>query len=170
MNTPFINLTTPQAVLAAVPMLMRFVVINSVVAIMFAHIEHPAPTVPKVTLRFDITVTTAQAAAMPTTANLTAQDYSGALLIAICDPEFDSHAVKLLDAARDALQRRDIPVTARLSTHTLTAPDQWIDRDTGGKALSMHRIKPDLRLVYRTMDKTSEQEPDRLVVLTIQKM
>ena len=41
------------------------------------------------------------------------------------------HAPKLLDALRDSLARRDIPVTARLATHSLTAPDRWTHLDTG---------------------------------------
>jgi hypothetical protein len=130
MSKSFINLSTEQAVISAIPALMRFVPTNSILAIMFSPSDAPRNEI-RCAIRFDVTVNREQAQRFPHTCHLTAADNSGAILIAICDPEHDEHALEVLNDTRTALHDHGIQVLQMLTTHSLTTAGRWINPDTG---------------------------------------
>jgi hypothetical protein len=130
MSKSFINLSTEQALISAIPALLRFVVTNSVVAIMFSPSDGPRNDV-RCAIRFDVTVSREQAQGFALTCHLTAEDNSGAILVAICDPEHDEHALDILEDTRTALHNQGIQVLQMLTTHSLTTAGRWINPDTG---------------------------------------
>jgi hypothetical protein len=130
MSKSFINLSTEQAVISAIPALMRFVVTNSVIAIMFSPSDEPRNDL-RCAIRFNVTVSREQAQRFALTCHLTAEENSGAILVAICDPEHDEHALDILEDTRTALHDQGIPVLQMLTTHSLTAAGRWINPDTG---------------------------------------
>src|SRR5258708_3028359 len=71
-------------------------------------------------IRFDVTITTAQAANFPATCNLRHVDNHAAVLLAVCDERYNRHAVAVLDALRGALDTAGIPVLRRLMTPHVT--------------------------------------------------
>ena len=115
MNTPIITLDTPQAVLAAIPMLLRFVPSDSLVAIMVGADRRTV----RCAIRCDITISEDQAAALPDTCHLTAEHNGAAVLVAVCDPGLRDYAFAILDATRLALRAVGIPVARMLTTDSL---------------------------------------------------
>lgn len=132
MSKSFINLDTEQAVISAIPALLRFVPSNSVVAIMFSPSDAPRNDI-RCAIRFDVDVAREQARRFPSTCNLTAADNSGAILVAICDPELDGHALDVLNDTRTALHDEGIQVLQMLTTHSLSDTGRWTDPDTGAQ-------------------------------------
>ena len=132
MGKSFINLDTEQAVISAIPALLRFVPTNSVVAIMFSHSDAPRNAL-RCAIRFDVDVDRDQARRLPQTCHLTAADNAAAILVAICDPNHDAHALEILNETRAALHDADIQVLQMLATHSLTAAGRWSDPDTGAQ-------------------------------------
>jgi Domain of unknown function (DUF4192) len=130
MSKSFINLSTEQAVISAIPALLRFVPTDSIVAIMFSPSDEPRSE-PRCAIRFDVTVDREQAQRFADTCHLTAQDNSGAILVAICDPEHDEHALDILEDTRTGLHSQGIQVLQMLTTHSLTDAGRWINPDTG---------------------------------------
>lgn len=124
------HLRCPADLIAAAPGLLGFVPTNSMVV----YLLHDEPTKGigvRCAARFDITVTTGQAADFPTVCNLRPGRFAAAILLAICEQRHDSHARHLLDALRDGLQHSGIPVLRRLYARDVTEPGQWLDADTG---------------------------------------
>lgn len=132
MSKSFINLETEQAVISAIPALLGFVPTNSIVAIMFSPSDAPRDDL-RCAIRFDVDVDREQAQRFPRTCDLTAAENSGAILVAICDPEHDEHARDILNDTRAALHDEGIPVLQMLTTRSLTETGHWTDPDTGAQ-------------------------------------
>jgi hypothetical protein len=132
MSKSFINLDTEQAVISAIPALLRFVPTNSIVAIMFSPSDAPRNEI-RCAIRFDVTISREQAQRLAQTCNLTAAENSGAILVAICDPEHDEHALDVLNDTRNALHDKDIQVLQMLTTRSLTDTGRWTNPDTGAQ-------------------------------------
>ena len=130
MSKSFINLDTERAVISAIPALLRFVPTQSIVAIMFSPSDAPRNEI-RCAIRFDVDVDREQARRFPLTCHLTAADNSGAILVAICDPDHDAHALDVLNDTRGALHEQGIQVLQMLMTHSLTEAGRWTDPDTG---------------------------------------
>lgn len=130
MSKSFINLDTEQAVLSAIPALLCFVPTNSVVAIMFSPSDAPRTNI-RCAIRFDVDVTREQARRFPRACHLTAAENSAAILVTICDPELEGHALDVLGDTRTALRDAGIAVLQMLMTHSLTDTGRWTDPDTG---------------------------------------
>jgi Domain of unknown function (DUF4192) len=130
MSKSFINLDTEQAIISAIPALLRFVPTNSILAIMFGPSGAPRDEI-QCAIRFDLDHEQAQR--FPRTCNLHSRDNAGAILVAICDPEHDEHVLDVLNAARAALHHRSIQVLQMLTTHSLTEAGHWTDPDTGAQ-------------------------------------
>lgn len=130
MSKSFINLDTEQAVISAIPALLRFVPTNSIVAIMFGPSGAPREEI-LCAIRFDLN--REQAQRFPRTCNLHSRNNAAAILVAICDPEHDGHVLDILNAARAALHHRSIQVLQMLTTHSLTEASRWTDPDTGAQ-------------------------------------
>jgi Domain of unknown function (DUF4192) len=130
MSKSFINLDTEQAILSAIPALLRFVPTNSVVAIMFSPSDAPRTEL-RCIIRFDVDVDREQAHRFTETCHLTAAENSGALLVAICDPDHDAHALEVLNETRAGLHEAGIQVLQMLMTHDLADTGHWSDPDTG---------------------------------------
>lgn len=128
MSKSFINLDTEQAVISAIPALLRFVPTNSIVAIMFGPSGAPRTEVHS-TIRFDLDVD--QARRLPVTCNLHSRNTAAAILVAIGGHDHDEHVLQVLNAARAALHRQSIQVLQMLTTHSLTEAGHWADPDTG---------------------------------------
>ena len=128
MSKSFINLDTEQAVISAIPALLRFVPINSIVAIMFGPSGAPRTEVHS-TIRFDLDVD--QARRLPITCNLHSRNTATAILVAIGGHDHDEHVLQVLNAARAALHRQSIQVLQMLTTRSLTEAGHWADPDTG---------------------------------------
>ncbi|WP_262491174.1 DUF4192 domain-containing protein, partial [Mycobacterium simiae] len=112
------------------PGLLGFAPTDSIVAIMLRDDPTHGLHV-RCAIRFDVTVTTEEAAHFPATCSLRAADNAAAVLIAVCDQRHDGHARDLLNALRDALHTAGIRVLRRLYARDATEPGQWLDADTG---------------------------------------
>jgi hypothetical protein len=132
MGKSFVNLDTEQAVISAIPALMRFVPSNSIIAIMFSHSDAPRNAI-RCAIRFDVDIDRDQAQRLPQTCHLTAEDNAASILVAVCDPEHDAHALDILNDTRAALHDADIQVLQMLMTHSLTEAGRWADPDTGAQ-------------------------------------
>ncbi|SBS77480.1 conserved hypothetical protein [uncultured Mycobacterium sp.] len=128
MTKSFINPDTAQAVISAIPALLRFVPTNSIVAVMFGLAGTPREEI-RFAIRFDLD--RQQAQDFPHICSLHSRDTAAAILVAICDPEHEEQALDALNAARAALHHRSIQVLQMLTTHSLTEPGRWYDPDTG---------------------------------------
>ncbi|WAJ47983.1 DUF4192 family protein (plasmid) [Mycobacterium sp. Aquia_216] len=124
------DLRTPADIIAAAAGFLGFAPTNSIVAYMLRADTGQNLTV-RCAIRFDVTITTAQAANLPATCNLRPTDNHGAILLAVCDEQRYPHALAVLDALRDALTDAGIPVRHRIMTRDVTAEGQWYDPDTG---------------------------------------
>src|SRR5271166_1138232 len=123
-------LHTPADVVAAAAALLGFAPTNSVVAYMLRRdITHGLLV--RCAIRFDVMISTDQAANLPVTCNLRAADNDAVILLAVCDEQHDRHAHAVLDALRDALNTAGIHVLRRVMTRDVTAEGQWLDPDTG---------------------------------------
>jgi len=123
-------LSTPADIVAAAPGVLGFAPTNSVVAYMLRrHITHGLLV--RCAIRFDVTVSTEQAANLPATCNLHTRDNDAAILLVVCDARHDEHAAILLDALRDALHTAGIHVLRRVMTRDVTAEGRWLDPDSG---------------------------------------
>lgn len=124
------TMRTPADIVAAAAALLGFAPTNSIVAYMLRR-DSSGGLLIRCAIRFDITVSTAQAANFPATCNLRSADNHGAVLLAVCDDIHNRHALAVLDSLRDALTAAEIPVIHRIMTHDVTAEGQWFDPDTG---------------------------------------
>jgi hypothetical protein len=132
MNTPELHFFTPTELLAALPHLLGFVPIDDMVALMVGPAagdeDHAAM---RAAIRCPITVDDELAQHFPVRCGLDAARFPGAMLIAVCDARHDERALVVLRTVRDTLHRRGIIVHRMLMTHSVTAPDNWFDPDTG---------------------------------------
>ena len=127
---PNVALTTPADIAAAAPAWLGFVPTNSIVAYMlYRDITHGF--IVRSAIRFDVTITTSQAANFPATCNLHVDRHDATILLAVCDSHQDPHAHAILNTLRDALQQAGIPVLRRIMTHDLTVAGYWFDPDSG---------------------------------------
>jgi hypothetical protein len=157
MSKSFINLDTEQAVISAIPALLRFLPINSIVAIMFGPSGAPRGEI-RCAIRFDLDRD--QAHRFPQTCNLHSRNNANAILVAVCDPDQDEHALDVLNAARTALHHHSIQVLQMLTTHSLTEAGRWSDPDTGahGPTVPYTDAAITAEVVYQgaTIDKSRE--------------
>jgi hypothetical protein len=130
MNTPELHFATPTELLAALPHLLGFVPTDDMVALMLgpAADDHIAMTA---AIRCSITADDQVAQQFPAECRLDAERFPGAILVAVCATRNDDHALAMLRTARAALHVHGILVHRILMTHSVTAPDQWFDPDTG---------------------------------------
>lgn len=109
------DLRGPADIVAAAAGFLGFAPTNSIVAYMLR-----ADTGQRLTvccaIRFDVTITIAQAANFPATCNLRPTDNHGVILLAVCGEQRYPHALAVLDALRDALTDAEIPVLQRIMT------------------------------------------------------
>ncbi|KQH80011.1 hypothetical protein AO501_12525 [Mycobacterium gordonae] len=124
------DLRTPADLLAACPALLKYVPTNSIV-IYLGQLPPEGGIRVRDVLRFDITVTTDQAANFLTVYAPRPDRYDTAIVLAICEQRHDTHARYLLDTVRDTLQSNAIPVLRRLYARDVTNCGQWLDADTG---------------------------------------
>jgi hypothetical protein len=122
--------STNADLVAATAALLGYAPTNSVIAIMLQN-DTAGETSIRCAMRLDVRVTAEQAAQFPTICNLRASDNSAAILLVICDPDYDVRARIIIDTMRDTLQAVGIPVTRRLLTRDVATPGEWIDPDTG---------------------------------------
>lgn len=127
---PKIALKTAADVVAAAAAWLGFVPTNSIVAYMLER-DITQGLIVRSAIRFDVTITTSQAANFPATCNLSPDRTGAAILLAVCDPHHDPHAQVILDSLRDALHAAGIQVLRRIMTHDVTVADQWFDPDSG---------------------------------------
>lgn len=127
MNTT--SLRTPADIVAAAAGMLGFAPTNSIVAYMLRR-DTTHGLIVRLAIRFDITLTTDQAAAFPTTCNLRPDANHAAILLAIHDPHHNRHALSILDTLREALSGAGIPVMRRIITHNVDTNGQWYDPDT----------------------------------------
>jgi hypothetical protein len=125
-----ISLRTNADVVAMAAPLLGYAPTDSVLAYML-RIDDDGTTVVRFVWRLPVLATTEQAARMAQTLNLHAADNHGAILLAICDPSDDTHALALLEALRNTFHGAAIPVQRRLLTRTVSEPSYWLDVDTG---------------------------------------
>ena len=164
---PKTSLRTPADVVAAAAALLGFAPTNSVVVYML-HRDPSDELIVRCAIRFDITVTAAQAANFPATCNLRPVDNHAAILLAVCDERFDQHAHTVLDTLRDALDNVGIPVIRRIMTRDVTTEGQWLDPDSGAHGptypytdalLTTQRILAGDRISRRRRDIEAEFAP-----------
>lgn len=125
-----IKLGNAADIIAAAAPMLGFTPTNSIVVYMIGT-DPDAGRIIKLALRFDVTIPAHAVSDLPRTTNLTAGQYNSAVLLAVCDPEFDQHAEDLLNAVRDTLTDTGIPTLRRLHTRDTTTQGVWIDLDTG---------------------------------------
>ena len=127
---PTTTLRTPADIVGAAAGILGFAPADSIVAYLLRRDIRRGLLV-RCAIRFDVTITTAQAADFPATCHLHAADNDAAILLAVCDARHDRHAAAILDALRDALHTAGITVLRRIMTHDLTAEGRWYDPDSG---------------------------------------
>ena len=131
MPTPELSFATPAELLAALPHLLGFVPANDLVVLMLGPADHPLHIPMRAAIRCPVTIDDEKAQRFPSTCSLTAAQYPGACLIAVCEAQHDEHAVAMLRTMRSALGERGIVVHRMLTTHSVTEAGHWIDPDTG---------------------------------------
>ena len=122
-------------IIALAAPLIGFAPTDSIVVYMLRN--HPQDgAIVRCVLRFDVNITTAQASNLARTCNLKPRDNDAAILLAICDPSSNAHAVAVLAAVRDSLELAGIPVRRRLLTRSVTERGHWRDVDTDDRGLT----------------------------------
>ena len=128
---PTTALRTPADIVGAAAALLGFAPTNSIVAYMLHRDPNDDGLLVRCAIRFDVTITTAQAANLPATCNLRPVDNHAAVLLAVCDERHNTHALAVLDTLAGALSAAGIPIVRRIMTHHVTAEGQWYDPDSG---------------------------------------
>ena len=131
MNTPELLFATPTELIAALPHLLGFVPTGDMIALMLGAADNPAHVAMRAAIRCPITVDHEVAEQFPQTCRLDADQYPGAILVAVCDAAHTEHARSILHTVRCALHREGIVVHRILHTPSVTEPGRWIDLDTG---------------------------------------
>ena len=131
MSTPELSFATPAELIAALPHLLGFIPTNDIVALMLGPAHHQAEVPLRAAIRCPASIDPEQAQRFPSRCHLTATQFPSALLIAVYDPQDESHALRTLHTIRTALYRIGITVRRVLTTHNVTEPGRWTDPDTG---------------------------------------
>lgn len=131
MSTPELSFATPTELISALPHLLGFIPTNDIIALMLGPSTDPAESPLRAVIRCPVTIDTDHAQRFPTVCHLIAEQFPAALLVAVCDPRHDTEALNSMQTIRTALHDSGIIVRRTLTTHTVTAPDRWIDLDTG---------------------------------------
>jgi len=103
MNTPELLFATPTELIAALPHLLGFVPTGDMIALMLGAADNPAHVAMRAAIRCPITVDHEAAEQLPQTCRLDADQYPGAILVAVCDAAHTEHA---RSDGRDAIERR----------------------------------------------------------------
>lgn len=130
MTTSQMRFDNPTDLLAALPHLLGFVPRNDFVAILLGPEDDNRGLTVRAAIRCPITLTESEAETLPVSCNLTADRFTAAILIAICEPRFDEHAHHTLDTLREALVHSGIAVTARFILDSVTRHGMWFNLDT----------------------------------------
>jgi hypothetical protein len=131
MNTPELSFTTPTELLAALPHLLGFVPTDDMVALMLGPAENHTHIAVRAAIRCPLTMDPQVAERFPQTCRLDAEQFPGAILVAVCDTNREEHAYGTLRTVRAALHRHGIVVHRILCTHSVTDAGNWVDPDTG---------------------------------------
>lgn len=131
MSIPELSFATPAELIAALPHVLGFIPTNDVIALMLGTAEHPAEVPLRAAVRCPVTIDMEQAQRFPSACHLTAAQFPTAILVAVCEPDDESHALQILQTMRTAFRRSGITVRRILTTHSVTDPDYWTDPDTG---------------------------------------
>ena len=131
MSTPELSFATPAELIAALPHLLGFIPTNDIVALMLGPAHHQAEVPLRAAIRCPASIDLEQAQRFPSSCHLTATQFPTALLIAVYEPQYESHALRTLHTIRTALHRIGITVRRVLTTHNVTEPGRWTDPDTG---------------------------------------
>ena len=110
MNTPELLFATPTELIAALPHLLGFVPTGDMIALMLGAADNPAHVAMRAAIRCPITVDHEVADQFPQTCRLDADQYPGAILVAVCDATYTEHARNILHTVRSALHREGIVV------------------------------------------------------------
>jgi hypothetical protein len=131
MNTPELSFTTPTELLAARPHLLGFVPTDDMVALMLGPAENQTHIEMRAAVRCPLAIDHQVAERFPQTCRLDADQFPGAILVAVCDTNDEEHAYGVLRTVRAALHRHGIVVHRILYTDSVTDPGHWVDPDTG---------------------------------------
>jgi hypothetical protein len=131
MSTPELSFATPTNLIAALPHLLGFIPVNDIVALMLGPTDHQTEAPLRAAIRCPATLDLIDAQRFPSACRLSAAQFPSALLVAVCEPQQDDHALRTLHTIRTALRRNAITVLRMFTTHTVTEPDRWTDPDTG---------------------------------------
>jgi hypothetical protein len=111
--------------------LLGFVPTDDMVALLLGPTENHTHSAMRAAIRCPLAIDEQVAERFPQTCGLDAEQFPGAILVAVCDTNREEHAYAILRTVRAALQRHGIVVHRILHTHIVTAPGHWVDPDTG---------------------------------------
>jgi hypothetical protein len=131
MNTPELSFTTTTELLAALPHLLGFVPTDDIVALMLGPDDDHRHIAMRAAIRCPLAIDHQVAEQFPQTCRLDAEQFPGAILVAVCDTHHEEHAYDILHIVRAALHRHGIVVHRILYTASVTHPGHWVDPDTG---------------------------------------
>jgi Domain of unknown function (DUF4192) len=131
MNTPELSFTTPAELLAALPHLLGFVPTEDMVVLLLGSAGSHTQIAMRAAIRCPLTIDDQVAEQFPQTCRIDAEQFPGAILVAVCDTDREEHAYSVLRTVRAAMHRHGIVVHRILCTHSVTDPGHWVDPDTG---------------------------------------
>ena len=131
MTTPELSFATPADLIAALPHLLGYIPDNDVIALMLAPTTDPTQIPLRAAIRMPVDIDPEHAQRFPELCHLTRGQFHSALLIAVCDQTYDNTAHATLRMMRTALETIGVHVRRTFTTHSVTAPDRWLDTDTG---------------------------------------
>jgi hypothetical protein len=131
MNTPELSFTTPTELLAALPILLGFVPTDDMVVLLLGPAENHTQIAMRAAIRCPLAIDDQVAERFPQTCRLDAEQFPGAILVAVCDTNREEHAYSVLRTVRAVLHRHGIVVHRVLYTDSVTHPGHWVDPDTG---------------------------------------
>ena len=122
MSTPELSFATPAELIAALPHLLGFIPTNDIVALMLGPAHHQAEVPLRAAIRCPASIDPEQAQSFPSRCHLTAAQFPSALLIAVYDPQDESHALRTLHTIRTALTASASPCAACSPPTTSPSP------------------------------------------------
>lgn len=131
MTTPELSFGTPADLIAALPHLLGYIPDNDVIALMLAPTTDPTQIPLRAAIRMPVDIDPEHAQRFPELCHLTRGQFHSALLVAVCHPAHDATAHTTLRMMRTALETIGVTVRRTFTTHSVSAPDRWIDVDTG---------------------------------------
>src|SRR5262249_10091250 len=111
--------------------LLGFVPTDDIVALMLGPAEHHTHIAMRAAIRCPLAIDQQVAERFPQTCRLDANQFPGAILVAVCDTNGREHAHDIRRTVRAALPRHGIVVHRILYTDNVTEPGHWLDPDTG---------------------------------------